>query len=153
MDEIAEAPRRGKAVVSKKGKGPMKSKVSVQRRGSRLSTGAKKRNRSPVDDQRVSKSSRAEESFSDEYSSEDVSDKSDFEDFESTMLSAGLLTKKKQEGTIPPVPATSHVSKKTRTKILKGEFFDISRLLPTLQDEEEDIDKLEEKKLKLSFFN
>ena len=122
----------------------------VQRRGTRLSISRKRKQ--PDDTGRAAKVSNThEESLSEEFSSEDSSE---FEDFEDAMRDAGLLSKTRQEGTIPAVPATSHVSQKTRKKIIQGEFFDISRLLPTLQDEEEDMDKLEEKKKsKLTFSN
>ena len=45
---------------------------------------------------------------------------------------------------------TSHVIAKTRRKILSGKYFDISKLLPTVSDSENE-DKKENVKMKKTF--
>lgn len=46
-------------------------------------------------------------------------------------------------GTIPRVPRSSHVSDKTREKIISGEYVKIVKLLPTLDDEEDKGEKID----------
>ena len=68
---------------------------------------------------------------SDEFSSESPSDYSDLEEIEDQQAT-------RRPGSIPTEPSTSHVPKKTKEKIIKGEYFDMSKLLPSLLDYEED---------------
>ena len=69
-------------------------------------------------------------SSSDEFSSESPSEHSDWEETEHYQES-------RRPGAIPTEPSTSHVPKKTKEKIIKGEYFDMSKLLPSLLDYEE----------------
>ena len=73
-------------------------------------------------------------SSSDEFSSEPFSDESDMNEAEQEQQS-------RRPGSIPTEPSTSHVDGKTKKKILKGEYFDISKLLPSLFDYEEQKEK------------
>lgn len=45
-------------------------------------------------------------------------------------------------GTIPPVPRTSHVPQKLKEKIVNGEYFEIKKLLPSLDDDNEPEERL-----------
>ena len=55
-------------------------------------------------------------------------------------------------GSIPTEPSSSHVDQKSKKKILKGEYFDISKLLPSLFDYEEEQKEKQSQSRPLSFY-
>lgn len=132
--------RKGKTVVSKKGKMPVKQKSSKknQRRTSRPSL-SRKRSASTSSEssgekivkskkKRTSREIVEQSSSSEEFSSEDPGSDIQLEEEGVTRM----------PGTIPLVPMTSHVSQKTKAKIISGEFININSLLPNLFEVEDD---------------
>jgi len=165
---------KGKATTSKKGKQPVKQaqrrvsrptqptrkstrkrarspsvERSAKRRVSRPSQPPSKRGRSAsskglsrrVRQEQSSSSSSSAPSSTDETNSDGFSSSEDVEEEPST-----------KTGVIPAVPSTSHVPPKTKKKIIKGEYVDISKLLPTLFEYEEAEVEKSGKSKNLSFY-
>ena len=119
---------------SSRSSGKTRARDANQGRVSRPNTRtSRRRSHSPLEQERRSKRPRTsrhqDTSSSDEFSSEAPSDYSELDEND--------LQSPRRPGSIPTEPNTSHVPPKTKKKILKGEYFDLSKLLPTLLDYEE----------------